>query len=185
MNRDLFKRAREKKSAIGHAARPTWALVMNHEEAHMFQVGGNKPAVWLRSFANVKGRLRNKDLEADRPGRVYDRFGGGRHAMAASTSAQDQLLHDFSKTLVARLQQAFSRNEFEAFYLIGPSKMLGWINKEMSAPLQKQRLAQYRKVLRREEIENYLNEKLFPSVDRTKSPILKKLKGRRYAPAES
>ena len=185
MNRDVFKRSREKKSSVPHANFSNWALVMNHQEAHVFKVGGNNPVVWLKSFANVKGRLKNKELDADRPGRVFDRFGGGRHAMSASTPSQDQLLKDFARALVEKLHDAFSRNEFEGFYLVGPSKMLGEINKLLGGGLKKQFLAQYRKILRREEIENYLNGRLFTSMDRTKSPILKKLKGRRYAPAVS
>jgi protein required for attachment to host cells len=182
MNRDVFKRSRDKKLAIGHAKRPPWVLVMNHEEAHVFSLGQNQPAKWLRSFANVKGRLRDQDLDADRAGRAKIPFGGGRYSKAPATTTREQVTIDFSKSLALKIHEAFAKNELEEFYLVGPSKMIGFFQKSLDKNLKNNLKRRFTKILKRHEIEAYLNQRLFAKVDKSQPPILKKLKGRRVVP---
>ena len=83
-------------------------------------------------FDNPLGRLRPGQLEADRPGRAFDRHGKGRHAMSKEKSSTEQVAQAFVHRLVDRVERARAFGTFDRLALIAPPKLLGKLLRELS-----------------------------------------------------
>lgn len=48
----------------------TWAIVANRGEAHIYELRHKTPPKLIDSIANPRGRLTNREMDSDRPGRI-------------------------------------------------------------------------------------------------------------------
>ncbi len=114
-----------------------WAVVANRESAQIFEVDRGDPPHLVRHLENPRGRLMNREINADRPGRTKDRVGNGRHAMMRSRSPKEQNLIDFAKEIGGVIEKARSQKRFQKVFLIAPSKLLGELKSSLTASTQK------------------------------------------------
>ena len=75
-----------------------------------------------------------QDRVSDRPGRTFDRRGGGRHTMEPTTSARDHDKECFARTIAAELNQAVAAGTAQHLVLIAGPKFLGLLRDALSAP---------------------------------------------------
>jgi protein required for attachment to host cells len=115
----------------------TWILVAHRAGAVLLQSrGSGLPLERIAEISNPRGRLKAGDVDADRPGRAFDRYGGGRHAHATEQSVPDHIEAAFVSQLVDRLEQGRADSAFERLVLVAPAKMLGKLRETLSAPLR-------------------------------------------------
>ena len=115
-----------------------WILVANQAEAQIYSAkylhGDIK---LLTALTHEEGAAHPRDLVSDRPGRVHDRTGSGRHSMEPDTRIREEHRRRFVKELVVRLEAARSKGEFEQLVLIAAPAVLGEIRKTLTGGLAK------------------------------------------------
>ena len=66
-----------------------------------------------------------RDLGAERPGRVHDRFGPGRHAMEPKADWHRQGKTEFARSVAERLDSIVQAGHVDRLVLVAPPTMMG------------------------------------------------------------
>lgn len=115
-----------------HATR-TWILLADGARARFLQnLGPGKGLEELAPGTIETPHPPDRDIDADRPGRVQDRAGPGRHAMEPPTSPHEKLKMDFAKSLAESLNAAERGGKFDRLILAAPAKALGELRQQLS-----------------------------------------------------
>jgi protein required for attachment to host cells len=115
----------------------TWILVAHNAGARCFENGGpGKGIELIEEIGHPEGRQSEGELQADRPGRSFQRNSGDtrRSAMSPPQSAQERIVADFAGTLASRLQQARVSGKLDRLVLVAPPKLLGLLRSALDAP---------------------------------------------------
>lgn len=112
----------------------TWILVAHRGGARLFENPGPGQGLQLiEDIPHPEGRLKSGEINADKPGRAFDSFGGGRHSMSQEHEAADQVSLMFAKHLCDKLEKARAENRFGKLVLVAAPRLLG----ELRAALDK------------------------------------------------
>jgi protein required for attachment to host cells len=107
-------------------------LVADQREANFFETEGLRaPLSWISKLENDTGRLQDRDLESDRPGRTFDRVGPGRHAVDGERSAKRQQQVRFAKQMAERIETDRQERSFDRLVVIAGPRMLGLIREAL------------------------------------------------------
>ena len=103
----------------------TWILVAHRGGARLFENHGpGKGLQLLEDIPHPEGRLKNGEINADKPGRAIDSF-GHRHGVSQEHEATDQVSLKFAKQLCDKLGKARAGNRFGRLVLVAEPHMLG------------------------------------------------------------
>lgn len=91
----------------------------------------------LQTLDNPAATLRERDRNSDRPGRVHDRYGKGRHAHSAEESARQHELENFASDIAQVLARAHAAGRFRSLILIAEPTILGHLRHKLSSPLKR------------------------------------------------
>lgn len=86
----------------------------------------------LAEFTNPAAASRESDFGTDRPGRTFDSFGSGRHAMVPGETRREHETHRFAAELADRLNRGVAGGDFEHLVLIAAPAFLGHLRAELS-----------------------------------------------------
>lgn len=104
----------------------TWIVVADGARARLFENTGPGKGLLPLDDGEMRGeRAATRELGTERPGRVHDRMGPGRHAMAPRTDWHEQQKEDFLASVAARLDRAAADKAFDRLILVAPAKALG------------------------------------------------------------
>ena len=118
-------------------AKKTWILVAHRTGAALYESRGpGAPLTPLEEMENPAGRLKSSEIESDRPGRAYDRMGGGRHAMSSEQSPAEHIEQVFASQLIDRLERGRLDHAFDRLVMVASPKLLGKLNHALPAPLR-------------------------------------------------
>jgi protein required for attachment to host cells len=107
-------------------ARKTWVVVANGTSARAFRnTGVGKGLQAVPGFEMSIGSPPTRELGADRPGRVHDRFGPARHAMEPKADWHRQDKTAFAVAIAGRLESAARGGDFDRLVLVAPPTMMG------------------------------------------------------------
>lgn len=115
-----------------------WILVANQAEAQIYsseRLRGNLSLVV--ALANKEGTAHLRDLVSDAPGRAFDSYGPGRHAMEPNTGVKEEQRRKFVKEMVERLQSARLKGSFDQLVIFAAPAVLGVIRKILTPDLEK------------------------------------------------
>lgn len=116
----------------------TWIVVVNRCEAKVFEADGrhNKGEVrYVEKLENPRGRLRDSDINSDRPGFIASpNHHGGR--MAKPQSPTERIAQMFAKKVTMHLEDACRQNAFDELVLIAPPNFLGQMRAMFSRELR-------------------------------------------------
>lgn len=104
----------------------TWVLVADGARARILEhtrIGGGLVALAAMDHEKAHGHAR--DLGSDRPGRVFDSAGAGRHAVAPHTDYLRYEKDKFAHEVAALLEQAGTAQRFDRLVLVAPPRTLG------------------------------------------------------------
>lgn len=108
--------------------RRTWVVVADGARARALEnTGIGKGLDPSPAFEMQVEPRPTRDLGSDRPGRVHDRFGPGRHAMEPKADWHQQEKADFLNTVVERLDTAARDGVFDRLVLIAPASAMGYL----------------------------------------------------------
>lgn len=88
--------------------------------------------ILVKEFQQLSGTQHEAEFSSDRPGRSFDSFGGGRHAMEPQLSGRQQALLAFAGQLADFLDRAVSDGEFRYLVLLAAPKFLGVLRDKLS-----------------------------------------------------
>lgn len=104
----------------------TWILVAHRAGARLFEnTGPGKGLKLLEQIDHPEGRLKNVEINSDKPGRAFDSFGGGRHSMSKEHEPKEQMAIQFAKSLGELLDKGRARNQFSKLVLVAEPRFLG------------------------------------------------------------
>ena len=106
--------------------RRTWIVVANGTTARALEnegVGkGLNPAP---AFEMTVASPPTRELGSDRPGRVHDRFGQGRHAMEPKADWHRQEKAEFAKAVAEKIESAARAGRYDRLVLVAPPTVMG------------------------------------------------------------
>jgi protein required for attachment to host cells len=117
---------------------PTFIVACSGAEARIF-LSERRFGSWnqLEVLENPGAALRDQDRNTDRPGRAFDSFGKGRHAMAQEVSVRDHELQTFANDISQYLSKAHTAGQFRQLVLVAEPTILGFIRRKLSPPLKR------------------------------------------------
>jgi protein required for attachment to host cells len=117
---------------------PTYIVACSGAEARIF-FSERRFGNWsqLEVLENPGATLREQDRNSDRPGRAFDSFGKGRHAMSQEESGREHELQHFAGDISHYLSKAHTAGQFRQLVLIAEPTVLGFVRRKLSAPLKR------------------------------------------------
>ncbi|MBU6374907.1 MAG: host attachment protein [Bdellovibrionales bacterium] len=117
----------------------TWIVVASQSQARIFRYLGLKSGLELvEKIQHPEGRLLDRELGADRPGRSFSSAAaGGRSSYSEERTPHEQQAWEFARRLAGRLKAARGRNEFRALMLVAESRFLGILKSCLDQQTQK------------------------------------------------
>lgn len=127
---------RDKREKIGNFLlpnAPTYIVAADSAEARIF-LTQSRFGDWteIEVLTNPDSAMREQDRVTDRPGRVFDSFGKGRHAMAPEETGRQHALHRFAHQVGNDLNRAMKSGKFTRLVLIAEPTFLGYLRRELS-----------------------------------------------------
>ena len=111
----------------------TWLLVADGARGCLFKVDRKaKQLVQVKEFSNLQGRLHEKELVSDAPGKTFDREGRGRHVIEEGDKKKEQSKEQFARKLAKYLHEKYQTENINRLVVVAPSKVLGYLNHELS-----------------------------------------------------
>lgn len=141
-------------------------LVANSACAQLYGVDRRERSLdLLDEWRDEVASGRTQDIEADRPGRTFDRAGYGRHAMEPPSSPKGVAKSRFVATLAEHLEAKAKRNAFDELHVLAAPRTLGEL-RELLDPNVKTRLvsteAKDLTQLGRHELEKVVGDRFWP-----------------------
>ncbi len=113
---------------------PTYIVAAESAEARIF-LTKSRFGDWteVETLTNPDAGMRERDRVSDRPGRVFDSFGKGRHAMAPEETGRQHDTHRFAHQVGSYLNKGMTAGEFSDLVLVAEPTFLGYLRQELSA----------------------------------------------------
>jgi protein required for attachment to host cells len=117
---------------------PTYIVACSGAEARIF-LSERRFGNWsqLESMENPGATMREQDRNTDRPGRAFDSFGKGRHAMGQEESMRDHDLQNFANDITQYLGKAHASGQFKQLVLVAEPTVLGFVRRKLSPSLKR------------------------------------------------
>lgn len=117
---------------------PTFIVVGDSAGARIF-LTASRFGDWteVATLSNPEAALQDRQRGTDRPGRVFDRFGKGRHAMAPGETGRQHEIRRFAHQVAQYLNRARADGSYQHLVLIAEPTFLGCLRKELSATVSK------------------------------------------------
>lgn len=112
-----------------------WILVAHRGGARVFEnKGPGKGLNLLHDIPHPAGRLKNKDIGADKPGRSFDSCGQARHALSSEQEATAHVAEQFAKQLCTMLDDGRHQQRYGKLVLVAEPRFLGNLRAALSPP---------------------------------------------------
>jgi len=112
----------------------TWILVAESSSARILKTDSRiGPLQEHERLEHPAGRVPERELMSDHPGRSFDSAGQGRHAMENTVGPKQQELLGFVEQVADYLDRAFTRGEFNQLIIIAGPVFLGLLRKRLSS----------------------------------------------------
>jgi len=81
-----------------------------------------------------EGRLKNVEINSDKPGRAFDSFGGGRHSMGKEHEPTEEVARQFALSLAEKVHLGRTQNRFDRLVLVAEPRFLGVLRAALDSP---------------------------------------------------
>lgn len=122
----------------------TWIVIADGAQARILLYTGRAQGVRALPGGEFHDpHLPTHELMTDRQPRVHESIGAVRHAVEPRIDPHEQRKEQFLARIVAHLEHAAERGEFEHLVVVAPATALGEFRKEFSPHLQKLMVAEF------------------------------------------
>lgn len=112
----------------------TWIVVCDGARGRILVNRGRGTGLnEIESAENPDARTPTRALGAERPGRVHDSVGQGRHGMAPPADWHEFEKERFAKEMAAMVNTAALENKFDRVILVAPPRVLGDLRPALNA----------------------------------------------------
>lgn len=94
------------------------------------------PLEEIEVLEHPEGRMHERDLVSDQPGRAFDSFGAGRHAMEVQVSPKQHEAMLFAGRIAARLEAARVKHDFDTLAIVAAPRFLGLLRDKLNPHLR-------------------------------------------------
>jgi protein required for attachment to host cells len=116
----------------------TWVVLADRSRARfMRHRGPGKGFDLVQEMEHPDGRLRDREIMTDRPGRAFDRSGQGRHAMEPEESPHEHEAAAFARTVADYAARARLDHRFERLVVAAEPQFLGLLRAALDEPTKK------------------------------------------------
>jgi protein required for attachment to host cells len=113
----------------------TWILVAQRSGARIFEHEAPGAGLQLvNTILHEEGRLRDREINADRPGSSMDHNTGAQHGMSSEESPHERVVADFVRSLAKTLESARVEHRYSKLVLVAEPRMLGLLREALDAP---------------------------------------------------
>lgn len=110
----------------------TWILVADSSRARFFSATSAKSTFnEMTDLANVEGRLHEREITTDLPGRGAGKD-AGKHSYENEVSPKQQETLAFAKEIARYLEDALAAQKFDQLILVAAPTFLGILRKQLS-----------------------------------------------------
>lgn len=124
----------------------TWVVVVDGARARILAVQAGDTALTEVSALNTVNRA-SRDIDADRPGRAFDRTGDGRHAKEPKTDAHRHDKAVFAAEVAGAVNAAAGQGAFGRLVVAAPPAVLGDLRKAFDKQTSARLVAEFDKDL--------------------------------------
>jgi protein required for attachment to host cells len=111
-----------------------WIVVVDGSRARFFEAGRLPSALnEVEDLIDPAGRMSERELGTDRPGRSFESVGGARHALSSASTARQRGRQQFARRVADRVDDALAQGRFRRLGLVAPPAMLGELRHALSA----------------------------------------------------
>ena len=112
----------------------TWIITANRSSASLFESDWpGKSMRRIQDIPHIQGRMQNKDIDADKPGRSFDSIGQGRHAMSTEQEPTEHIAQKFALDLAELLKKGRVTHAYDKLVLMAEPKFLGILRAALDA----------------------------------------------------
>lgn len=110
----------------------TWIVVANQTETYVFSRDAHSKKLELvETILNPEGRLKNQDVNTDRPGRSFSTVAEFRHAMPTEDYPKVKILERYARQIAQMLDERRHLNAFDHLVLVAEPNFLGVLEAEL------------------------------------------------------
>ncbi|MDO9270172.1 MAG: host attachment protein [Methylobacter sp.] len=114
----------------------TWILVADSTRARIFTTDTpSSPLEEIDDLSHTEGRLHDRDMTSDLPGRIKS-VGGGGHAFEQATDPKKHEADNFAHLVANYLDGAYSANRFEQLLIVAAPSFLGMLRNHLPEPIK-------------------------------------------------
>lgn len=117
----------------------TWVVVADSVRARIFTAETSTSGLAeLETLTHPEGRMHDRDITSDLPGRSFDSLGNARHAMEPPTDPKHELAIEFARTVAHHLDAARIKKDFERLVIVAAPAFLGLLRDQLNPTCRKQ-----------------------------------------------
>ena len=111
-----------------------WVVVADASRARIFEAAElPEPLREIEDLVQPEGRMPERSLQSDRPGRSFESVGGARHAMSQHGGGPRAISRmKFAHRIVDRIDRGLAEGRFRRLALVAPPAMLGALRSSLS-----------------------------------------------------
>ncbi|MDP1666241.1 MAG: host attachment protein [Methylobacter sp.] len=115
----------------------TWILVADTTRARVFTADTpSSPLEEIEDLSHTEGRLHDREITSDLPGRVKSVAGGG-HALEQPTDPKKHEIDNFAHRIAQYLENAHNQNRFEQLLIVAAPSFLGLLRNHLPEQIKK------------------------------------------------
>lgn len=118
--------------------KPTWVVVASSVRARFFFAEPKSLLLHeIEDFVNPQGRLHDREITEDLPGKNRSAAGGAGHAYQQSTDPKKHAAQYFAHSVAHYLESALEVDKFEQLLIIAEPSFLGLLREELPVQVKK------------------------------------------------
>lgn len=115
----------------------TWILVADNTQARIFTADSPSSALEeIEGLAHTEGRLHDREITTDLPGRIKSADGSG-HALEQATDPKKHEADNFARQVVQHLETGHNANKFEQLLIVAEPSFLGLLRNHLPEHIKK------------------------------------------------
>lgn len=116
----------------------TWIVVANNSQARFFTAETeSSPLTEVETLTHQEGRLHDKEITSDLPGKIKGEGGSDSHAFEQATDPKQHEAEHFAHQVASYLEAAHNAHKFEQLLLVADPSFLGLLRNQISEQLRK------------------------------------------------
>lgn len=116
----------------------TWILVADNTRVRIFTADTpSSPLQEIDDLTHAEGRLHDRQITTDLPGKIKNAGGIGGHAFEQPTDPKQHEAENFAHRISHHLEEAHNANKFEQLLIIAEPSFLGLLRNQLPEQIKK------------------------------------------------